>query len=309
MVSKLEQKLSKLMILLDYSQSICWLEHTAATACQICTLPKQLDFLLFEDIWDKEIPYVLTSGTLSVGGDFSHFKHQTGIEFVDDGRLLETSKASPFNYREHALLYLPEDMPFPDVKNGDYMTAMLNRLAELIQQTHGHTLVLFTSYRMMEIAYRELSAGVIDYPLFMMGKGRLDAIKSFRKSGNGVLLASDSAGEGIDLAGDILSSLIVVRLPFPTPDPVGEYEKSLHDNFYEYLSGTIVPSMIIKLRQWSGRGIRRETDTCVFSILDSRAGKTYRNDILSALPDMPVTDRIEDVGRFIRSHKDESYFA
>ena len=309
LVSRLEQKLSKLMILQDYSQSICWLEHTAATACQICTLPKQLDFLLFEDIWDKGTPYVLTSGTLSVGGDFSHFKHQTGIEFVDAGRLLETSKASPFNYREHALLYLPEDMPFPDVKNNDYMTAMLNRLAELIQQTHGHTLVLFTSYRMMEIAYRELTVNIIDYPLFMMGKGRLDAIKSFRKSGNGVLLASDSAGEGIDLAGDILSSLIVVRLPFPTPDPVGEYEKSLHNNFYEYLSGTIVPSMIIKLRQWIGRGIRRETDTCVFSILDSRAGKTYRNDILAALPDMPVTDRIEDVGRFIRSHKDESYFA
>ena len=310
LVSKLEQKLSKLMILLDYSQSICWIERTAATACQICTLPKQLDFLLFEDIWDKEIPYVLTSGTLSVGGDFSHFKHQTGIEFVDVGRLLETSKASPFNYREHALLYLPGDMPFPDVKNENYMNIMLTRLAVLIQKTNGHTLVLFTSYRMMEIAYRELSTiGVLDYPLFMMGKGRLDAIKLFRKSGNGVLLASDSAGEGIDLAGDILSSLIVVRLPFPTPDPVGEYEKSLHDNFYEYLSGTIVPSMIIKLRQWIGRGIRRETDTCVFSILDSRAGKTYRNDILAALPDMPVTDRIEDVGRFIRSHKDESYFA
>ena len=308
LVSRLEQKISKLGILLDYSQSICWLERTAATACQICTLPKQLDFLLFEDIWDKAMPYVLTSGTLSVGGDFSHFKNQTGITYVDDGRLMETSKASPFNYMEHALLYLPEDMLFPEVKNSEYMEMVLNRMAELIEQTHGHTLVLFTSYRMMEIAFTELTKRITAYPLFMMGKGRLDTIKSFRKSGNGVLLASDSAGEGIDLAGDILSSLIVVRLPFPTPDPVGEYEKSLHGNFYEYLSGTIVPSMIIKLRQWIGRGIRRESDTCVFSILDSRASTTYRNDILSALPDMPVTDRMEDVGRFIRSHKDERYF-
>lgn len=308
LVSRLEQKLSKLMILTDYSQSICWLEHTADTACQICTLPKQLDFLLFEDIWDKAMPYVLTSGTLSVGGDFSHFKHQTGIELVDAGRILETSKASPFNYRENALLYIPDDMPFPDVKNTEYMEAVLSRLAELIHQTHGHTLVLFTSYRMMEIAYSELASRVTEYPLFAMGKGRLDAIKAFRKSGNGVLLASDSAGEGIDLAGDILSSLVVVRLPFPTPDPVAEYEKSLYDNFYGYLSGTVIPSMIIKLRQWIGRGIRRETDTCVFSILDSRAGGRYQNDILAALPDMPVTDRIEDVGQFIRSHKDERYF-
>ena len=211
-------------------------------------------------------------------------------------------------YRDNALLYIPDDMPFPDVKDSEYMEAVLSRLAELIHQTHGHTLVLFTSYRMMEIAYSELAARVTEYPLFAMGKGRLDAIKAFRKSGNGVLLASDSAGEGIDLAGDILSSLVVVRLPFPMPDPVAEYEKSLYDNFYGYLSGTVIPSMIIKLRQWIGRGIRRETDTCVFSILDSRAGGRYQNDILAALPDMPVTDRIEDVGRFIRTHKDESYF-
>ena len=309
LVSRMEQKLSKLMILLDYAQSICWLEQTGTTACQVCTLPKKLDFLLFEDIWDKAMPYVLTSGTLSVGGDFSHFKHQTGIDFLDTRRLMETCKASPFNYREHALLYLPEDMPFPDVKNQEYMEAVLSKLTELIRQTHGHTLVLFTSYRMMEIIYTGLSDRITDYPLFLMGKGRLNAIESFRKSRNGVLLASDSAGEGIDLPGDILSSLIVVKLPFPIPDPVGEYEKSLYDNFYSYLSDVIVPSMIIKLRQWIGRGIRRETDTCVFSILDSRASGRYINDILAALPDMPVTDRMEDVGRFILSHKDESYFA
>ena len=100
----------------------------------------------------------------------------------------------------------------------------------------------------------------------------------------------------------------MVRLPFPTPDPVSEYERTLHDDFYSYLSERIVPDMLIKLRQWIGRGIRRETDTCVFSILDSRAAGRYKNDILAALPDMPVTDRIDDVGRFLLSHKDESYF-
>ena len=141
-----------------------------------------------------------------------------------------------------------------------------------------------------------------------MGKGRLEAIREFRRSGNGVLLASDSAGEGIDLAGDILSSLVVVKLPFPVPDPVLEYEKSLHENFREYLAEVIVPGMLMKLRQWIGRGIRRETDTCVFSILDCRAGGRYKNDILAALPDMPVTERIEDVGVFIRGNKPESYF-
>lgn len=308
LVSRLEQKREKLELLFEHGEFICWLEQTGVTACRLCALPRQLDSILYEDLWSRERPYLLTSATLSVGGNFSHFMHQTGIDLLGRKRILMASKASPFDYQSHTLLYLPQDMPFPDMRKQGYIEAVLVQLEELIGQSHGHTLALFTSYRMMEIVYRELSTRITAFPLFSMGKGQLGAIWDFRKSGNGVLLASDSAGEGIDLAGDILSSLVVVKLPFPTPDPVLEYEKSLYDDFHGYLSEVIVPSMLMKLRQWIGRGIRRETDTCVFSILDCRAGGRYRNDILATLPDMPVTDRIEDVGRFIRSNKPESYF-
>ena len=309
LLKRIEQEQEKVAVLLSSTESICWLEHTGVLTYQLCTLPKALDFLLYEDVWSQKIPCVLTSATLSIGGDFSYFMHQMGIDLLEPCRFLTVSKSSPFNYENHALLYLPEDMPFPDKKNGTYLPAVLERLKELIRQSHGHTLVLFTSYRMMELVYQELSRPqVVDYPLFCMGKGRLETLDSFRKSRNGVLLASDSAGEGIDLPGDILSSLVVVRLPFPTPDPVSEYERTLHDDFYSYLSERIVPDMLIKLRQWIGRGIRRETDTCVFSILDSRAAGRYRNDILAALPDMPITDRIEDVGRFLLTNKDRDYF-
>lgn len=308
LAGRLEQKMEKLALLFDHGEFICWLEQTGVTACRLCALPRQLDSILYEDLWSRERPYLLTSATLSVGGDFSHFMHQTGIDLLGRKRILTASKASPFDYQGHALLYLPLDMPFPDMRKRAYMEAVVAQLVELVRQSHGHTLALFTSYRMMEIVYRELSARITAFPLFSMGKGRIGAIRDFRRSGNGVLLASDSAGEGIDLAGDILSSLVVVKLPFPTPDPVLEYEKSLYDDFHSYLSEVIVPSMLMKLRQWIGRGIRRETDTCVFSILDCRAGGRYRTDILAALPDMPVTDRIEDVGRFIRSNKPDDYF-
>ena len=91
-----------------------------------------------------------------------------------------------------------------------------------------------------------------------MGRGRLEVIRKFRRSGNGVLFASDSAGEGIDLAGDILSSLIVVKLLFPVPDPVMEYQRNQYDDFDLYRRDIIIPEMLIKLRQWFGRGIRRE---------------------------------------------------
>lgn len=308
LVSRIDQKHDLIRMLGDYIQSIYWMENSGGISC-LCSLSKHLDFMLYEDIWNNDKPYILTSATLSVDGDFTHFMNQTGIDLLGIRQIMTVSKTSPFDYQNHALLYLPTDMPIPNVKNANYVDAVLARLIDLINRTHGHTLVLFTSYRMMEIAYKKLTVQITDYPIFSMGKGRLETIETFRKSGNGILLASDSAGEGIDLAGDILSSLIIVKLPFPAPDPILEYERSLYESFHSYLTEVIVPGMLVKLRQWIGRGIRRETDTCVFSILDNRACGRYRDDILSALPDMPVTDKLEDVRQFILSHKDPDYFS
>jgi ATP-dependent DNA helicase DinG len=95
LVNRMEQQETKLSILFHHASSILWLEMTGATACRVCALPKQLDFLLSEDIWQEEIPYILTSGTLSVGGDFSHFKRNNGIMLAEKRRIFETSKASP----------------------------------------------------------------------------------------------------------------------------------------------------------------------------------------------------------------------
>ena len=140
-------------------------------------------------------------------------------------------------------------MPDPANVRTGYFEAVINRITELIYAFHGHTMILFTSYRMMEQVHDELSRKVTEFPLHRMGKGRLDALNAFRNSGNGVLCASDSAGEGIDPARNILSSLIVVRLSFPAPDPVLEYEKTLYSDFHAYLNQVIVPAMLIKLRQ------------------------------------------------------------
>ncbi len=82
---------------------------------------------------------------------------------------IRQSKASPFDYWNHALLYLPEDMPFPNIRKTAYRKAVADRLEELIWQSHGHTLTLFTSYRMMEMVYQELVERIEDFPLFSMG--------------------------------------------------------------------------------------------------------------------------------------------
>ncbi len=304
-----EQEQKKMETLLQQDGLIYWIEQIGIHKCRLCALPKRLDFLLYKDLWNQEKTYLLTSATLSVNSDFSHFMSQTGIDLLKEKQLLRVNKASIFDYQNHALLYLPNDMPTPNIRENAYIEAVTDRLEALIWQSYGHTMVLFTSYRMMEIVYQKLFTRITTFPLFSMGKGQLGAIKDFRESKKGVLLASDSAGEGIDLAGDILSSLVIVKLPFPAPDPILEYEKSLYKNFHDYLTEIIVPNMLIKLRQWMGRGIRRITDTCVFSILDSRANGRYREDILATLPDMPVTEQIEDIRKFIRKNKSSSYFS
>nr|WP_296467611.1 hypothetical protein [uncultured Acetatifactor sp.] len=84
-------------------------------------------------------------------------------------RILAVSKASPFDYRNHALLYLPEDMPFPDVRIAAYRNAVTDRLEELIRLSHGHTLVLFTSCRTMETVHQELAGRIEDVGIFILG--------------------------------------------------------------------------------------------------------------------------------------------
>lgn len=306
-IRKTALKLSdKLNLMLKQEDWVLRITKDKYAKLEITALPKHLGTLLNADFWEKDVPVILTSGTMSVDGDFSHLKRKSGLYIRD--RISEIITKSPFDYSENALLYLPRYMPFPNVKNKEYNNMLLEQITKLIHITHGHTLVLFTSYRQMEQVFLEVQKMITEYPLFIMGKGKINVIEEFRCSRNGVLFASDSAGEGIDLAGDILSSVIVVRLPFPVPDAMSEYEVSLYSEFNDFLNDNIIPTMLIKLRQWFGRGIRRETDSCVFSILDSRAPRKYKNDIITALPNMPVTRDIADVGLFIINKKDDNYF-
>lgn len=304
-----EGLVDRISVFLNSERYICWMEKRDSGNLALCAIPMELERELYRDLWSRRIPAVITSGTLSVRGDFSHFKRTTGLDLAGS-RVFETGKSSPFDYRRQGLLYIPERMPFPNIRDGRYIRAVMEETGRIVRAAHGHTLVLFTSYWMMERIYYGMREELSEFPLFLMGKGRLDVIEAFRESGNGVLFASDSAGEGIDLAGDILSSLIVVKLPFPVPDPVEEHQRGLYRDFESYRREVIVPKMLIKLRQWFGRGIRRESDTAVFSILDSRSALRgrYRGEVLDTLPDMPVTDRLGDVEEFILRNKAAGYF-
>jgi ATP-dependent DNA helicase DinG len=201
-------------------------------------------------------------------------------------------------------------MPFPDGKNREYIAALTNEIEKLLRASRGHAAVLFTSYDTMGRVYSELTLRNLPYPFFWLERGSASAIERFKRSNGGVLFASGALWEGIDIPGDALSMLIIVKLPFQVPDPIGEYERTLYSNMYEYKHRVIVPEMLIKLKQGFGRLIRTETDTGVVAILDSRvnSGGAYRERVLKALPDCRVTADRDEVRDFIKTIKTPEYF-
>lgn len=107
-----------------------------------------------------------------------------------------------------------------------------------------------------------------------------------------------------------ISSLIIVKLPFAVPDPISEAQKKEYDCLKDYIQAVVVPDMQKKLRQGFGRALRTETDTCVVSILDERAGEEgrYHEEVMCALPKCKMAKDIKDVQHFIRNRKSVEYY-
>ena len=272
----------------------------------LCGTVSELAAQLQATLWRQEQPIVLTSGTLAVGKDFSRFRTAAGL--TGERPVTETVCPSPFDYQHNCLLYLPPD-PIP-LDAADYYDRLAAQIRQLAAASHGHALVLFTSYFAMSAVKERLQAAALPFPVFTMGKRPALTLAAFRAAPGSILLATGAAWEGLDFAGDGVSLLIIPRLPFAYPDAVKEKEREDYPNLREFLRSVVVPEMQIKLRQGFGRAIRTETDTCVVAVLDPRAarGRRYFQSMAEALPGMPVTGSLRAVEHFYRAHKDAGYF-
>ena len=291
------------LFLLEVPTRILYLEFSAGGQPTFCAASNRVPQLLRSALWNTREPTILTSGTLTAAGDFDHTKQLLGLAAYAPLRHFRAE--SPFNYRKKCLLYIPARRAAA-VPENQYLT---DQIVRLTAACHGHALVLFTSYRQMRNVYDALG-GRLMFPVFQAGRGQNRSIKQFRQSGNGVLFAAGSCWEGIDFPGDMVSLLIIAKLPFPIPDPVSDYERQKYPTLQEYIAVEIIPEMQKKLRQGFGRAIRTEQDSCVVAILDERAGigGKYHDAALAALPTCPTTEEIEDVQQFIREQKSPDYF-
>lgn len=149
---------------------------------------------------------------------------------------------------------------------------LAGQIRDLVCSTYGHTLVLFTSYTLMGNV-QQLLRDQIPFPMVQVWRNSQEEIARFKKMENAVLFAAGSCWEGVDFPGDMVSSLIIVKLPFSVPDPIHEAQREQYRSLKSYIQTIVVPDMQKKLRQGFGRAIRTEQDTCVVSILDHRATK------------------------------------
>ncbi|WNL47179.1 ATP-dependent DNA helicase [Dyella sp. BiH032] len=241
--------------------------------------------------------WIHTSATLSVAGHFEHFARQLGL---DDPQTL--SLESPFDYERQALCYLPSGLPDPGAR--DYTERVVEAVLPVLQASNGRAFLLFTSHRALRRA-AELLEGQVPWPLFVQGTApRHRLLEDFRASGHGVLLGAASFWEGVDVAGEALSVVVIDKLPFAAPDdPVLQARlDALEQAGINPFMGWQVPSAVIALKQGVGRLIRDVHDRGVLVLCDPRlTGKGYGRLFLSSLPPMPRTRELSAVQAFFEA--------
>ena len=231
--------------------------------------------------------WIMTSATLSAGGDFDHFRRQIG---VPDAR--GVALESPFDYASQGRLYLPEGLPEPNTP--DYPDRVAELSIQLIETSGGGAFVLCTSHRALrQIADRLRTR--LRVPLFVQGEDdRARLVERFAACGDGVLVGTQSFWEGVDVKGRALRMVIIDKLPFSSPgDPVYDARlDALRRSGGNPFVDVQLPEAIVSLRQGAGRLIRDETDRGLLVLCDPRLRtKNYGRKMLAALPFMPRVDR------------------
>ncbi|MCI9063968.1 MAG: ATP-dependent DNA helicase [Clostridia bacterium] len=284
------------------SDNIFWIENKRKIVLNTCSkyVNKQIRNVLFDD---KSSIKILTSATLNTSNKgevlYEYFTKNVGLE-IDEELFLSEPKMSPFDYENNMICYCCKDITAPNGNHDDYIRDITRKILELLNITNGKTLILFTSKADMKLVYENLKVENLPFEILIQkdGSSQNATKEEFKNNINSVLLSTGSFWEGIDIKGKSLSNVIIVRLPFPIPDPIIEYKCSIVDDNEKVL----VPEMKIKLKQGIGRLIRGKDDTGIISILDSRIER-HLNKVLECIPTSNITYNIDDVKKFVIKNK------
>jgi ATP-dependent DNA helicase DinG len=244
--------------------------------------------------------WVLTSATLAVGEDFSHFKRRSGLTQARSVRF-----ESPFDFPNQALMYLPKGLGDPGAPG--HTRDVIQAALPVLEASGGRAFLLFTSHRALREGVEELHRAWGDtppVPVLIQGVASRDQLlRTFREAGNAVLLGTGSFWEGVDVKGAALSVVIIDKLPFAAPDdPLLKARLSaIREQGGNPFFDEQVPQAVISLKQGVGRLIRDEGDFGVVMLCDTRlVTKGYGRTFLASLPPMKRTRVLEEVQAFLR---------
>lgn len=271
--------------------SVFWMEWGAEGSLrEICGSPISAD-RAFADYLESFLgSAVLTSATLSQGGDFGFLKERLGLKLFSSSTV-EKIVPSPFPYDERCLVLIVSGLGDP---NEDCFAQNVAGLLESIMNSISRrTMVLFTSYRLSHSVARSINRKSAKTLLVQgMGESREALSESFRRSPSAVLLGVASFWEGVDFPGDELEVLVIPKVPFPVPtEPIiearAERLSALGEDVFQKL---FLPEALLRLRQGAGRLMRRMEDRGVIMLLDERIEtRSYGSAVLDALPSRRIS--------------------
>lgn len=279
------------------SNDVKWIEIDFRSQQNVTTFYAQPAFVaasLKERFFSIKKGVVLTSATLTVNHSFDYMIKEIGLA---KNTTLTLMIPSPFDYKNQVQLLIPEDLPEVNATSlEDYVISITEHIITIAEATKGRMLILFTAHDMLKKTYELIkeSGFLNDFAMIAQGitsGSRSRLTRNFQRYDKAILLGTSSFWEGVDIPGEDLSCLVIVRLPFSPPDePLTEAKcqviKEQGGNAFTEYS---LPEAILRFKQGFGRLIRTEKDRGIMMVFDKRIITTkYGKAFLKSIPAVPM---------------------
>ncbi len=301
------------LLMNDDDDVVRWLEVDAKAAVNAVTVisqPLDLAHFFAEQLFSRKRSVILTSATLTTNNRFSFMIARLGL---DDFYPLTRIIPSPFSYEKQAALMVPNDVPtFPSITVEQYAEHAAQQIIRIAEHAKGRMLVLFTSYELLKQTYT-FAKQLNDEQSFVLlaqgvsGGNAAKLTRHFQQFEQAILFGTSGFWEGVDLPGNEVTCVVIVRLPFAPPDdPVTEaksdYIRAKGGNPFYDLS---LPQAILRFKQGFGRLIRTKEDRGIIFVLDQRLlTASYSKYFLQSLPHIriyhaPLTELLQHVNEWL----------